>query len=196
MPRFDDAIAAMDRVHAQDPNQMMHEGEQRPAELVYARRMSEMLQAVYPDASEPLRLAARCQHIKRWELSRTEYPEGRAGYLQWRTEEKRRHAVLAAEILRDAGYEDAVAARVGQLVRKERLKQDEETQCLEDVACLVFLEDHLADFAPKHSEAKVVDVIAKTWPKMSAHGQQAALKLSLPAASQRLVGKALANGKN
>ena len=196
MPRFDDAIAAMDRVHAQDPNQIMDEGELRPAELVYARRMSEMLQVVYPDASEPLRLAARCQHIKRWELARTDYPEGRAGYLQWRTEEKRRHAVLAAEILRQAGYEDAVVGRVGQLVRKERLKQDPDTQRLEDVACLVFLEDHLADFAPKHSEAKVVDVIAKTWPKMSAHGQQAALKLSLPAASQRLVGKALANGKN
>jgi len=196
MPRFDDAIAAMDKVHAQDPNQIMDEGELRPAELVYARRMSEMLQAVYPDASEPLRLAARCQHIKRWELARTDYPEGRAGYLQWRTEEKRRHAVLAAEILRQAGYEDAVADRVGQLVRKERLKQDEEAQRLEDAACLVFLEDHLADFAPKHAQAKVVDVIARTWPKMSARGQQAALKLSLPAVSRRLVEMALAGGKN
>lgn len=196
MPRFDDAIAAMDRVHAQDPNQIMDAGELRPAELVYARRMSEMLQAVYPDASEALRLAARCQHIKRWELARTDYPEGRAGYLQWRTEEKRRHAILAGEILRGAGYEDAVADRVGQLVRKERLKQDADAQSLEDVACLVFLEDHLADFAPKHSEAKVVDVIAKTWPKMSAHGQQAALKLDLPAASQRLVEMALAHNKN
>ena len=196
MPRFDDAIAAMDRVHAQDPNQIMDEGELRPAELVYARRMSEMLQVVYPDASEPLRLAARCQHIKRWELARTDYPEGRAGYLQWRTEEKRRHAVLAGEILRDAGYEDEVAQRVGQLVRKERLKQDPDTQRLEDVACLVFLEDHLADFAPKHAQAKVVDVIAKTWPKMSAHGQQAALKLKLPATSQRLVEMALTGAKN
>ncbi len=195
MPRFDDAIAAMDRVHAQDPKQAAYQGTPQPAELVYAMRMSEMLNAVYPDASEALRLAARCQHIQRWELARTDYPEGRAGYLQWRTEEKRRHAVLAAEILRQAGYEDEVAARVGQLVRKERLKQDADAQRLEDVACLVFLEDHLADFAPKHSEAKVVDVIAKTWPKMSAHGQQAALKLKLPATSQRLVEMALAGGK-
>lgn len=194
MSRFDDAIAAMDAAHAQDPNQITLDGKLLAAELRYAQRMSEMLMAVYPDASEELQLAARCQHIRRWELARADYPEGRAGYLQWRTEEKRRHAVLAAEILRDAGYEDEVAQRVGQLVRKERLKQDADAQRLEDVACLVFLEDHLADFAPKHSEAKVLDVIVKTWPKMSAAGQQAALKLKLPPVSQRLVQLALGGG--
>lgn len=191
MSRFDDAMAEMDAAHARDPNQIMHEGRLQAAELVYARRMSEMLRAIYPDASEALCLAARCQHIRRWELPRSDYPAGRAGYLQWRTEEKRRHAVLAGEILRRAGYDDATALRVGQLVRKERLKQDEDVQRLEDVACLVFLEDHLADFAPKHSEAKVVDVIAKTWPKMSALGQQAAAKLNLPPESQRLINRAL-----
>ncbi|HEX4890625.1 MAG TPA: DUF4202 domain-containing protein [Alphaproteobacteria bacterium] len=194
MSRFDDAIAAMDAAHAQDPNQITLDGKLLAAELRYAQRMSEMLMAVYPDASEELRLAARCQHIRRWELARADYPEGRAGYLQWRTEEKRRHAVVAADILRGAGYDDATAGRVGQLVRKERLKQDADAQRLEDVACLVFLEDHLADFAPKHSEAKVLDVIVKTWPKMSAAGQQAALKLKLPPVSQRLVQLALGNG--
>ncbi len=191
--RFDDAIAAFDAVHAHDPNQILHGGELRPAELVYAQRMTQMLLAVYPGASEALRLAARCQHIKRWELPRTDYPEGRTGYLQWRTEEKRRHAVLAGEILLKAGYDEAMAARAGQLVRKERLKQDADVQRLEDVACLVFLEDHLADFAPRHPQAKVIDVIAKTWPKMSAHAQQAALKLDLPAVSRRLVEMALAD---
>ena len=191
MSRFEEAIAAMDAAHAQDPNQMTHGGQVLAAELVYAQRMSEMLAALYPDASEALCLAVRCQHIRRWELARGHYPAGRAGYLQWRTEEKRRHAELAGEILRRAGYEEAMATRVGQLVRKERLKQDQEVQRLEDVACLVFLEDHLASFAPKHSEAKVVDVIAKTWPKMSALAQQAALKLELPPASQRLMNMAL-----
>jgi len=194
MSRFDDAIAAMDAAHAQDPNQITLDGKLLAAELRYAQRMSEMLMAVYPDASEELQLAARCQHIRRWELARADYPEGRAGYLQWRTEEKRRHAVVAADILRGAGYDDATAGRVGQLVRKERLKQDADAQRLEDVACLVFLEDHLADFAPKHSEAKVLDVIVKTWPKMSAAGQQAALKLKLPPVSQRLVQLALGGG--
>lgn len=194
MSRFDDAIAAMDAAHAQDPNQITLDGKLLAAELRYAQRMSEMLMAVYPDASEELQLAARCQHIRRWELARADYPEGRAGYLQWRTEEKRRHAVVAADILRGAGYDDATARRVGQLVRKERLKQDADAQRLEDVACLVFLEDHLADFAPKHSEAKVLDVIVKTWPKMSAAGQQAALKLKLPPVSQRLVQLALGGG--
>lgn len=194
MSRFDDAIAAMDAAHAEDPNQITLDGKLLAAELRYAQRMSEMLMAVYPDASEELRLAARCQHIRRWELARAAYPAGRAGYLQWRTEEKRRHAIAAADILHGAGYDDATAGRVGQLVRKERLKQDADAQRLEDVACLVFLEDHLADFAPKHSEAKVLDVIVKTWPKMSAAGQQAALKLKLPPVSQRLVQLALGGG--
>jgi len=193
--RFEKAIAAMDILHAGDPARQSYGGVPRPAELVYAMRMSEMLQALYPDASEALRLAVRCQHIQRWKLPRTDYPEGRAGYLQWRTEEKRRHAELAADILRKSGYEDSAVDRVGQLVRKERLKQDEEVQRLEDVACLVFLEDHLADFAPKHSETKVVDVIRKTWPKMSAQAQQAALERELPAASRRLVELALAGSK-
>lgn len=191
MSRFDNAIAEMDAAHAQDPNPVMSGGQLQPAELVYARRMSEMLKAIYPDASEALFLAARCQHIRRWELARGAYSSGRAGYLQWRIEERRLHALLAGEILRRAGYDGAMAQRVGQLVRKERLKQDQDVQRLEDAACLVFLEDHLADFAPKHSEAKVVDVIAKTWPKMSALGQQAAMKLGLPPESRRLIDIAL-----
>lgn len=195
MSRFEKALAAMDALHSEDPARLLHDGVSRPAELVYAMRMSEMLLALYPDASEVLRLAARCQHIQRWKLPRTDYPEGRAGYLQWRTEEKRRHAELAGDILRKSGYEDAVADRVGQLVRKDRLKQDEEVQRLEDVACLVFLQDYLADFAPKYPEAKIVDVIRKTWPKMSALAQQAALKQELPAVSQRLVEMALSAAK-
>lgn len=192
MSRFEDAIAAFDAAHAQDPNLVMAGGAMQPAELIYCRRMSEMLLKTLPDASEALRLAARCQHIRRWALPRTDYAPGRAGYLQWRAEEKRRHAVAAGEILRGAGYDAAMAERVGQLLRKERLKQDAEAQTLEDVACLVFLEDHLAEFAPKHDENLILDIIAKTWVKMSAAGQQAALALALPAASRRLVEQALA----
>lgn len=191
MSRFDEVIAAFDAVHAQDPNQILVRGSLCPKELVYCRRMSQMLVNLYPDASEALRLAVRAQHIRRWELLRTDFPAGRAGYLQWRTEEKRRHAAVAGDILLQAGYDAAMAARVGQLLRKERLKQDEDAQRLEDVACLVFLEDQLADFAPKHDEAKVIDIIAKTWPKMSATGQQAALALQLPESAMRLVQMAL-----
>lgn len=193
MPRFDRAIAAFDEAHAQDPNKIRDKGDGQPSELLYCRRMSQMLVRLYPEASEALRLAARCQHIRRWELLRSDFPAGRAGYLQWRTEEKRRHAVVAGELLRQAGYDEAMITRVGQLLRKERLKQDEDAQRLEDIACLVFLEDHLADFAPKHDEAKVISIIAKTWPKMSATGQQAALALNLPPAALRLVQKALSS---
>lgn len=191
MAHFDDAIAAFDQAHAQDPSQILDKGVLQPKELLYCRRMSQMLVRLYPDASEALRLATRCQHIARWELARSDFPPGRAGYLHWRTEEKRRHAVLAGDILRRVGYDEPMIARVGQLLRKERLKQDEDAQRLEDIACLVFLEDHLADFAPKHDETKVIEIIAKTWPKMSPHGQQAALQLRLSPAALRLVQLAL-----
>lgn len=191
MSRFADAIKAFDAANSGDPNQIPVDGVNAPKELVYGRRMSAMLAQIYPEACEALQLAVRAQHIRRWTLQRTAYPEGRAGYLQWRAEAKRRHADVAGNILRQAGYDGAMIARVGQLIRKERLKQDAEVQQLEDIACLVFLEDHLADFAAKHDEDKIVDVIAKTWVKMSQTGQQAALALALPAGARRLVEKAL-----
>lgn len=188
---FADAIKAFDAANSEDPNQVPCDGGIAPKELVYGRRMSAMLALIYPDAGEALQLAVRAQHIRRWELLRTAYAEGRAGYLQWRSEAKRRHAEVAGNILRQAGYDGPTITRVGQLIRKERLKQDTEAQQLEDIACLVFLEDHLADFAPRHEEAKIIDVIAKTWMKMSHTAQQAALALKLPAEARRLVGMAL-----
>lgn len=195
MSLFDAAIAAFDAENERDPNKISVAGEQVAKELAYARRMSLMLVITYPDASEPLRLAARCQHIRRWEIPRNSYPQGRAGYLAWRNKLKQQHAEIAAGILGKLGYETAIIDRVGQLLRKERLKQDRDAQRLEDIACLVFLEDHLADFALKHDEAKVIGVIAKTWSKMSAEGQKAALALNMTTTSRRLVELALATDK-
>ena len=192
---FDAAIAAFDAENAKDPNQISVAGASVAKELAYAKRMSLMLVLTYPDASEPLRLAARCQHIRRWEIPRTTYPEGRAGYLAWRKKLQQHHADIAAGIMRGLGYEAATIDRVEQLLRKERLKQDGDAQRLEDIACLVFLEDHLVEFAPKHEEAKVIAIIAKTWPKMSQHGQRAAMALNLPPESRRLVALALATDK-
>ncbi len=192
MGRFSEAIKAFDAVNAQDPNKIGNAGAAMPKELVYAQRMSAMLSLIYPDASEALKLAARCQHIRRWEIPRTDYPLGRTGYLAWRNELKRRHSETAGQILRTLGYEQDIVARIGQLLRKEKLKQDIEAQQLEDVVCLVFLEDHLAEFAPKLEEAKIIEIIAKTWLKMSPAGQRAALALDLPAVSRRLVQMALA----
>ena len=182
------ALAAIDAVHAEDPEQ---DASGRPRELVYAERMSAWLARLAPQASESLRLATRCQHLRRWAIARASYAEGKVGYLRWRKDESLAHAALAGEILRHAGYDEQAVKRVQSLVKKERIKHDPEAQALEDVTCLVFLEHEFAPFAAKHPEEKVIDILRKTWPKMSAAGQRAALRIDFPAALRTMVGKAL-----
>jgi hypothetical protein len=186
--QFQSAIEKTDAANAQDPTLIAS----IPAELVYARRMTDWLHRLYPDAGEPLQLAARAQHIRRWMIPRSKYPMTRAGYHQWRTTLYSFHADEAAKILQEVGYDDATIARVRSLLKKEKLKADPETQALEDVACLVFLENYFADFALKHEEKKVIDILRRTWKKMSDRGQAAAMNLPLPPETQRLVAKALA----
>lgn len=182
------ALAAIDAVHAEDPEK---DASGRPRELVYAERMSAWLDRLSPQASEALRLAVRCQHLRRWAIPRASYPEGKVGYLRWRKDESLAHAALAGEILRHAGYDAQAIGRVQALVRKERIKHDPEAQMLEDVTCLVFLEHELATFAARHPEDKVIGILRKTWPKMSAAGQQAAREIDFPPALRTMVGKAL-----
>lgn len=189
--RFDLAIAAIDRANRDDPRTEWYDGAPVPRELAYARRMTRWLETLYPDASEPLRLAARAQHIRRWEIDRADYPEGRDGYIRWRSHQKRHHAQVAEALLREAGYDDATVARVCDLLRKKGVKTDPETQALEDVACLVFLENYFADFANKHDPDKIVRILQKTWRKMSEEGQEAALNLDMHHDARALVERAL-----
>lgn len=183
------AIAALDAANAADPRRTP---DGRPVEVVYAERMSAALARLVPDASEALRLAVRAQHLRRWEIPRDRYPRDRRGYLAWRTALYRHHADAAAPILRAAGYDETTVGRVGSLLMKQRLRDDPEAQALEDCACLVFLEHHLAEFAAAHDEAKVLDIIRKTWRKISPRGREAALALDLPPAARTLVERALA----
>ena len=189
--RFDNALALFDRANAEDPNRERVDGVDEPKELVYAHRMSDRLERLVPDASEPLRLAARSQHIRRWTIPRTEFPTGRDGYREWRTRLAVFHAKTAGTILRDVGYESILVARVEALLRKERLKADPDAQTLEDVACLVFLEHYAATFANQQEEAKLVDILRKTWRKMSERGTAAALELNLAPEVRILVEKAV-----
>ena len=188
MSRFAVAMAGIDAVHAEDPEK---EGGQAK-ELVYAQRMSTWLAKLAPAASEPLQLAVRCQHLRRWSIARSAYPEGKVGYLRWRKEEALAHAALAGEILARAGYDVEAVKRIQSLVKKERIKHDPEAQLLEDATCLVFLESEFAAFAAKHEEAKLVDILRKTWAKMSPQGQREALGLQLPAPLRAIVEQALA----
>jgi hypothetical protein len=185
--RFHPAIARIDAANASDPHLIAGV----PAEVLYSRRMTEWLGKLYPQASEALQLAARAQHIRRWEVPRETYPMDRAGYHRWRTGLYTFHADIAAEILRDVGYEQATIDRVRSLLKKERLKADPETQALEDVICVVFLENYFADFAAKHDEDKLIVILKRTWAKMSQVGRDAALKLPMSTDAAALIGKAL-----
>lgn len=189
--RLERTLAAFDAANAGDPNREMDRGEAQPKEWLYGRRMSETLATFKPDASEALQLAARCQHIRRWESPRSDYPEGRAGYKKWRSQLALFHGRVAGEIMAENGYDDATIARVKDMLIKRNLKRDPEVQTLEDVICLVFLTYYLEDFAQKHDEDKLIDIIQKTWRKMSEEGHTAALKLPLSEPMSRLVKKAL-----
>ncbi len=189
--RFDTAIAAIDRANAEDPHRETIDGQPQSAALVYARRMTAWLERIEPSASLELRLAVRSQHIRRWMIPRDSYPMTRIGYLKWRTDLYRFHAEQTGEILRQVGYDPATIDRVQSLIRKERLKADPETQTLEDVICLVFLESYFAEFSAKHDEEKLIGILRKTWKKMSDRGHAEAMKLQLSDAARDLVARAL-----
>lgn len=189
--KLQDAFQRFDAANQQDPNTEIFQGKTYPKELLYAHRMTEQLNAFAPDASEALQLTARCQHICRWEIPRDSYEMNREGYLRWRQDLKKFHAQKAASILEKVGYSEETIKKVTFLLKKRQLKKDEETQTLEDVICLVFLAYYFEPFASKHPEAKTIDILQKTWRKMSEKGHKAALRLPLSKNALELISKAL-----
>ena len=191
MLALDATIAAIDAANADDPRRV----EGRAFELVYAERMSARLAALYPDASDLLKIATRAQHLRRWEIARGNYEEGRRGYNDWRRACRIHHADLVADIMRAHGYNEAAVAHVGTLIRKEQLKKDRESQALENIAAIVFLEHYFDEFLEKHrdyADDKLVDILGKTLCKMSPKGHAAALALPLPPRARSLVEAAIA----
>ncbi len=186
------AIAAFDQANAEDPNKEMADGKEYPKELLYAQRMTGMQERYVPEASEAVKLAVRAQHIQRWKIPRSNYPMDRIGYLQWRTGLYKFHAETAGNLMREAGYDDEMIARVRTIVSKKSLKSNPETQLMEDVVDLVFIEHYLVGFAaqhPEYDEAKWILIIKKTWNKMSPHAHEFALagKIKLPEALVPLI---------
>jgi hypothetical protein len=193
MKLLQEAITKIDLINTEDPNQEIQAGEHFPKELLYSQRMSDKLESFFPNAPDYLKIAARAQHIGRWRIPRSEYPMDRVGYLKWREELKKMHASLTADILNEVGYDEDFTGKVSHLIRKKQLKTDEDTQALEDVICLVFLEFYFDDFASKHEDDKIIDILQKTWSKMSEKGKNAALKLNLSPQSTKLIQEALSN---
>ena len=189
--RFSKALRRFDEENGQDPNLLVVEGIAYPQELVYAQRLTDWVLRLNPDASEQLLLAARSQHICRWTIPRSRYQMTRAGYLRWRTDLKQFHAGKSTEILREVGYDDETIARVRNLNLKKLLGQDPECQILEDALCLVTLQYQLADLVAKTEPAKMIDILQKTWKKMSQVARDQALSLPFAEPEKQLIEKAL-----
>lgn len=184
-------MAAIDAVNAEDPNTIEVRGEVRPKELAHAELMDEWLERLDPEAGDAQRLAARAHHLRRWSLPRSSYPDGRAGYLRWRTTLRRQHAEEVAEILRAVGYDDATIARTQAIVRKENLSRDPSVQTHEDALCLVFLETQLAALVDDLDEDKMLEVIKKTADKMSAEALGLVAELPMRDRDRDLIARAL-----
>lgn len=188
--RYQATIADVDAANADDPRTITVGGVTRPYEIVYSERMTERLDAMYPDASELLHIAARGQHIRRFDIPRASFPQGRDGYNEWRRTCREHHATLLRDIMSRHGYEDRDIEHVAGLVKKEQLKKDKESQALENVVDVVFIEHYFDEFYGKYShydDAKIIDIIGKTLRKMSPKGHQAALALDLSERTRRLV---------
>jgi hypothetical protein len=195
-PHFKAAIAAFDKANAEDPNKEMANGKSYPKELLYSQRMTEMQERYAPEANDVVKLAVRAQHIQRWKSPRNDYSMDRQGYLQWRTALYKFHAETAGKLMKKAGYDDEMIERVKAVVGKKGLKVNPDTQLMEDVVDLVFLEYYMIGFAtshPEYDEAKWIEIIRKTWQKMSTRAHEFALagKISLPEALVPLILKAV-----
>ena len=188
--QFNAVLKAVDAVNAEDPRMITVDGVEHPYETVYADRMTETMQRMYPEASELLRIAARAQHIRRWQIPRDTYPRNKEGYQKWRLGMRQLHAELVGGIMGDNGYSADDIALVGTFLRKERLKRDVDSQALENVVDVVFLDYYWDDFVtkfPDYDDDKLIDIVGKTLRKMSSHGHTAALALDLPPETARIV---------
>lgn len=195
-------LTAIDNINQTDNNITLVDGIEHPKELIYGQRMSQCLAIHWPDASELLQIAVRAQHIKRWHLKRSEFEQGKAGYYQWRIALGRFHGELAASLMLECGYTAEQAEQTTIIIRKDLIRQgkakvNDDSQTLEDVACLVFLEHYFDDFSAQYlaadNEEKIIRIVKLTWKKMSEQGHNIALALPLPKHLAALVGKALAN---
>ncbi len=191
------ALDTIDGANRADPNRETVDGESLPREYAYSLHMTRWLIALEPAPSERMQIACRAQHIERWTMPRSDYPEGRKAYYQWRQACGRMHGQRAAEIMASCGYETAECEKVETILTKRELRKDADTQLLEDVACMVFLERYFADFYEEKADydrEKWLRIVRRTWGKMSPRGHEAALKLAegMPAHLLALLQEALA----
>jgi hypothetical protein len=193
--RLTTVLSAIDKINSNDPNKTIVNSRSQANELLYGQYMTACLEQYFPQSNELLQIAVRAQHIKRWDLKRSEFEAGKAGYYQWRIQQGKYHAQLTKSLMLENGYDETEGETTACILRKEKLKTNSDTQTLEDVACLVFLQYYFNAFAAKYTEtdneAKIIRIVQKTWGKMSDRGHEIALSLTLPSHLAELVNKAL-----
>jgi hypothetical protein len=189
---FQRTLAELDGLHAKDPRRVDVDGQPLPKELWHAGRMSAWLERVVEAPSELVQIAVRSQHLQRWEVPRSEYPEGRVGYLTWRRDQGKRAGETTARVMEAAGYSAEEAAEVSRMIRKQGLGRDPGTQAVEDCACLVFLENYFADFSRQVEHDHLVRIVQMTWKKMSPRARELALELPMSGEARAVVEEALA----
>lgn len=183
------AIDRIDSVNQADPNSF--EGE--PLAMVQGRRAHEWVLTLTPKAGPELQIAARAHHLRRWDLNREDYPEGRDGYLRWRRDQKKAHAKLLTSMLKEDGIASRHILRAVEIVQKKGLGSDSEVQVFEDAVCLTFIETQFLSTADKlGDDEKMVDVVTKTLAKMSPAGIAAAGRIELDPRSDDIVQRAAA----
>ncbi len=195
-PRFSEAFSRFDAENRNDPNLVTVEGATYPQELLYADRLTNWVLRLDPEASEPLLLAARSQHLRRWTIPRASYEMTRAGYLKWRADLKQFHAAQSAEILGEVGYDEATIQRVRDLNLKKLLGRDADSQVLEDALCLLTLQYQLTDLAAKADPPKMIGILRKTWKKRSQAGREQALALAYSDSEKQLLEQALSGASS
>jgi len=191
MDKLEKAFSLFDAYNQQSPETLIWDGVEYPSEYFYALKRYDWVRVLQPEAPESLLLASRAQHIGRWEITRDSYPEGRVGYLKWRSDLGKFHAKKASELLDEAGYDQETITRVKEIIQKQKLKSDDDVQTIENALCLVFLQYQFDDLIEKLSEEKMIDILRKTWGKMSEPGRNHALALKFSEAGTDLIQKAL-----
>lgn len=189
--KFEKAIQLIDNENSKDVRKESFDNKEYPKELLYSLRMTSKLLEYLPSASDELKIAARAQHINRWIIARNTYSMDRVGYLKWREALKKMHADITSSLLAKVGYDSDFINRVVFLINKKLIKKDADSQVLEDVVCLVFLEYYFEAFSRKHDDTKLIDIVRKTWNKMSKKGQESALKLHFSDKSMMLIKQAI-----
>jgi hypothetical protein len=192
--RLGQALDRLDAINADDPHQIRVGGESRPKELTHAAMVSSWIAQLRPDAGDVLQIAARGHHVRRWAIPRGEYPQGRRGYLRWRQALQELHAEVVGEVMTEAGYGTAEIGRAQDLVRKKNLRRDPDAQALEDALCLVFLETQFGEFRSRQPDDRTIEILRRTWAKMSAEARSLALDLDLSPGDRRFIQEALQPG--